>query len=78
MPIMAQNDFYFPDGHSLDLGSPSIRFENNRKAIQIVKDIAASGRNATDEKLATLSSYTSWGDSRLANRVHELEVFNFQ
>lgn len=67
------NDFYFPDGHSLDLGSPSIRFENNRRAIQIAKDIAASGRAATDEELATLSMYTGWGDSRLANRVYELE-----
>jgi N12 class adenine-specific DNA methylase len=73
MPIMAHNDFYFPDGQSnLDLGAPSIRFENNKNAIQIAKDIAASERAATDEELVTLSKYTGWGDSRLANKVNEL------
>lgn len=70
---MAHNDFYFPDGQSnLDLGAPSIRFENNKKAIQIAKDTVASGRAATDEELEVLSKYTGWGDSRLANKVNEL------
>lgn len=70
---MAHNDFYFPDGQSnLDLGAPSIRFENNKKAIQIAKDIAVTGRAATDEELEVLSKYTGWGDSRLANKVNEL------
>lgn len=69
---MAQ-DFYFPEGHSLDLGTPSIRFENNKKAILLTKELAASGRSATPEEQAALSKYVGWGDSRLASRVNELE-----
>ncbi|WKZ38379.1 MAG: helicase-related protein [Anaerolineales bacterium] len=67
------NVFYFPDGHALDLGNPSTRFENNRRAIQIAKDVALTGRDTISEELGVLSRYVGWGDSRLANRVHELE-----
>lgn len=67
------SDFYFPDGQTLDLGSPSIRFENNKRAILLSKELAAANRAATPEEQMTLSRYAGWGDSRLSARVRELK-----
>lgn len=77
---MAHHDFYFQPfgqtqdkpGHSLDLGTPKQRFENNKQAIQLAKELASTGREASPDEFAILSKYVGWGDSRLASRVHEL------
>lgn len=67
-----RNDFYFQLGQILDLGTPKQRFENNKQAIQLAKELASTGRIALPEELALFSKYVGWGDSRLASRVHEL------
>jgi hypothetical protein len=80
MPNMAHHGFYFKPfdqtqgrpGQSLDLGTPKQRFENNKQAIRLAKELASSGRTAEPDELALLSKYIGWGDSRLASRVHEL------
>ncbi len=64
---MAQ-DFYF-NGQALDLGTPNQRFENNKRAICLAKELAATGREALPDELELLSKYVGWGDSRLASRV---------
>jgi N12 class adenine-specific DNA methylase len=72
MPKMAPNDFYFQLGQPLDLGTPKQRFEKNKEAIQLAKELSSTGRNAMPEELELLSKYVGWGDSRLASLVHEL------
>ena len=69
---MAQNDFYFQPGQTLDLGTPKQRFANNKQAIQLAKELASTRCTAEPDELAILSKYVGWGDSRLASRVHEL------
>lgn len=69
---MAHHDFYFQTGQLLDLGTPKQRFENNKQAIQLAKELRSTGRKALPEELSILSKYAGWGDSRLASRVHEL------
>ncbi len=64
--MMAHNDFHFQPGQSLDLGTPKQRFENNKQAIQLAKELASTGRAAEPEELALLSKYVGWRDSRLA------------
>jgi len=70
---MANNDFYFQPGQTLDLGTPKQRFENNRQAIRLAKELASNRHTASPEEFALLSQYVGWGDSRLTKRVHELE-----
>jgi hypothetical protein len=78
MPNMAHitsplgNDFYFQYGQILDLGTPKQRFENNKQAIHLPKELVFTGRTARPEELAPLSKYVGWGDSRLSSRVHDL------
>ena len=66
------NDFYFQPGQTLDLGTPKQRFEKNKQAIALAKELASFERTALPDELALLSHYVGWGDSRLASRVHEL------
>jgi hypothetical protein len=68
------NDFYFQPGGcgSVDVGTPKQRFETNKQAIRLAKELASTGRSAESEELALLSKYVCWDDSRLASRVHEL------
>jgi len=69
---MAHHDFFFQPGQILDLGTPKQRFENNKQAINLIKELSSTGRIALPEELELLSKYVGWGDSRLASRVHEL------
>ena len=55
MPTMAHHGFYFHPGQALDLGTPKQRFENNKQAIQLAKELASTGREALSEELALLS-----------------------
>jgi hypothetical protein len=70
-PMVANNDFYFQPSQTLDLGTPKQRFETNKQAIQLAKELVSTGCTAIPEELELLSKYVGWGDSRLASRMHE-------
>jgi hypothetical protein len=72
MLTMANKDICFHLGQHLDLGTPKQRFENNKQAIQLAKELASTGRTALPDELGLLSKYVGWGDSCLASRMHEL------
>ena len=63
-------DFYFQDTHSLDLGSPARKFENNLAAIRLAKELAACGRAASPDEQALLARYVGWGDSAVLRQLN--------
>lgn len=67
------HDFYFQPGQRLDPGLPKQRFENNKRAILLAKELASTGREASPEELAALSMYVGWGDTRVSRSLWELD-----
>lgn len=44
-----------------EYGGGRLKFENNIKAITLLKELEKTGRNASDEEKETLAKYTGWG-----------------
>jgi hypothetical protein len=60
-PAATRPDYEIADPESLIGGTPKVRFERNRAAIETFRDLTESGRDPTREDLDTLARYIGWG-----------------
>lgn len=54
-------DFYMADPDIIFGGSQKQRFDKNKKALELLEELNAEGRQATAEEQVVLASYTGWG-----------------
>lgn len=54
-------DFYMADPDIIFGGSQKQRFDKNKKALDLLEELNAEGRQATAEEQVVLASYTGWG-----------------
>ena len=66
-------DFYFENDHSLALGSPKEKFENNLAAIRLAKQLTVSARSTSSDEQAVLAHYVGWGDSVLLRQLNGMK-----
>lgn len=55
------SDYVITDGDAIGAGGPKTKFKQNVRAIQLLKDLDASGRLATPAEQAELVKYVGWG-----------------
>ncbi len=60
-PQATRPNYHLTNPDSIIGGGPKAKFERNRKAIEIVRDIEETGRAPTAQELDTLAGYTGWG-----------------
>lgn len=54
-------DFYMADPDIIFGGSQKQRFDKNKRALELLEELNAEGRQATAEEQVVLASYTGWG-----------------
>ncbi len=54
-------DFYMADPDIIFGGSQKQRFDKNKKALELLEELNAEGRQAIAEEQVVLASYTGWG-----------------
>ena len=64
----AANHFHLA-ANELAFAGPGDRFGKNLAALQLVDELEAAGRPATDEERQVLAHYTAFGESALLNRL---------